>query len=89
MDSWARHPPPSFFRRWQEYTLRLAAGGLLIETWSSFFPAISTAAPNSRLVSYVEGRSDDVNPHDPPLSWITWTQILAARSEERRVGKEC
>ena len=77
IEAWDTHPAPSYFRRWQEYILRLAAGRLLAETWSEYFPAISTAAPNSRLVYYVEGWTGEDNLREPPLAWLTWTQILA------------
>ena len=47
-----------------------------METWSQFLPAISTAAPSSRLVYYIEGWDDGEAPRSPPLSWLTWTQVL-------------
>ena len=76
LNAWDTHPPPSFFRRWQEYILRMAAGGFLAETWSEYFTTVSTAAPYSRLVYYVES-SHEVSLRDPPLAWLTWTQVLA------------
>ncbi len=82
LHGWASHPPPSFYRRWQEYTLRMAAGGLLTETWSEYFPAVRAVAPNSRLVYHVEG-SHEMPFRDPPLPWLTWTQILAEHLTHR------
>ena len=83
MEVWATHPPPSYFRRWQEYALRLAAGGLLVETWSQFLPALSTAAPASRLVYHEEGWEEDGLSRSPNLAWLTWTQVLAAHVVRR------
>ncbi len=75
--------PPSSFRRWQEFALRSAAGGLLAETWSEFFFNAAFAATNSRLVYFAEDQREDDPLPGTPLSWITWTQVLVAHVLQR------
>ncbi len=83
VESWARHPPPSSFRRWQEYALRSAAGGLLSEAWSDFFYSTNFIATNSRLVYYTDDPRPDSSTPGAPLAWTTWTQVLVAHIVQR------